>query len=160
DDIDEINFPDLGKHLRSVKLGIVDYKNLADPHSPTDFLTHLVQSELAGNPADAVIFAGPKAFLDQPVTPDSIKDLMSSVSYPVFYMNYMLIPPGGTYDDTTPWRDAIGTVVKHLHGIEYTITRPRDLWTSWEDIMSHLSTIHPSNSLKMKLASAVAASSH
>ena len=157
DDLDEINFPDLGKHLRSVKLGMVDYKNLADPHSPTDFLTHLVQSELTGNPADAVIFAGPKAFLDQPVTQDSIKELMSSVNYPVFYMNYMLIPPGGTYDDTTPWRDAIGTVVKHLHGIEYTITRPRDLWTSWEDIMNHLSTIH---SLKMKLAATVAASSH
>ncbi len=157
DDLDEINFPDLGKHLRSVKLGMVDYKNLADPHSPTDFLTHLVQDELSGNPADAVIFAGPKAFLDQQVTPDSIKDLISSVSYPVFYMNYMLIPPGGTYDDTTPWRDAIGTVVKHLRGFEYTITRPRDLWTSWEDIMNHLSTIHTA---KMKLASTIAASSH
>lgn len=151
-DLDEINFPDLGRQLRSVKLGMVDYKHLADPHSPTEFLTHLVQDELAGNPADAVIFAGPKAFLDEAVTPDSLKDL-SNITYPVFYMNYMLAAPS----DTTPWRDAIGTVVKRLRGYEYTITRPRDLWTSWTDIMSHISTIHTS---KMKLASTANASSH
>ena len=146
-DLDEINFPDLGRQLRSVKLGMVDYKHLADPHSPTDFLTHLVQDELSGNPADAVIFAGPKAFLDEPVTPDSLKDI-GTIAYPVFYMNYMLASAA----DTTPWRDAIGTVVKRLRGYEYTITRPRDLWTSWTDIMNHIS--------KMKLASTAGASSH
>ena len=146
-DLDEINFPDLGRQLRSVRLGIVDYKHLADPHSPTDFLTHLVQDELSGNPADAVIFAGPKAFLDEPVTPDSLKDI-GTIAYPVFYMNYMLASAA----DTTPWRDAIGTVVKRLRGYEYTITRPRDLWTSWTDIMNHIS--------KMKLASTAGASSH
>jgi hypothetical protein len=146
-DLDEINFPDLGRQLRSVKLGMVDYKHLADPHSPTDFLTHLVQDELSGNPANAVIFAGPKAFIDEPVTPDSLKDI-GTISYPVFYMNYMLASPA----DTTPWRDAIGSVVKRLRGYEYTITRPRDLWTSWTDIMNHIS--------KMKLASTANASSH
>jgi hypothetical protein len=146
-DLDEINFPDLGRQLRSVKLGTVDYKHLADPHSPTDFLTHLVQDELSGNPANAVIFAGPKAFIDDQVTPDSLKDI-GTISFPVFYMNYMLASPA----DTTPWRDAIGSVVKRLRGYEYTITRPRDLWTSWTDIMNHIS--------KMKLASTASASSH
>jgi hypothetical protein len=145
--MDEINFPDLGRQLSSLKLGMVDYKHLSDPHSPTDFLTHLVQDELAGSPADAVIFAGPKAFLDQPVTQDSLKDL-ANIGYPLFYMNYMLAAP----DDTTPWRDAIGSVVKRLHGYEYTISRPRDLFTSWTDIMNHVS--------KMKLASTASASSH
>jgi len=151
DNLDQINFPDLGKQLRSLRLGMVDYKHLADPHSPTDFLTHLVQDELAGNPADAVIFAGPKAFLDEPVPVDSLKDI-GAIGYPVFYMNYMLVPPGGTWNDTTPWRDAIGSVVKRLRGFEYTITRPRDLWTSWTDIMNHIA--------KMKLASTATASSH
>ncbi len=83
------NFPDLGRQLRSVKLGMVDYKHLADPHSPTDFLTHLMQDELGGNPADAVIFAGPKAFIDEPVTPDKLKAILEPSTYPVFYMNYM-----------------------------------------------------------------------
>jgi hypothetical protein len=146
-DLDEINFPDLGRQLSSVKLGMVDYKHLADPHSPTEFLTKLVQDELAGNTADAVIFAGPKAFLDDPVTPDSLKDI-GNITYPVFYMNYMLAAPA----DSTPWRDAIGSVVKRLRGYEYTISRPRDLWTSWTDIMNHIS--------KMKLASTAGASSH
>jgi len=152
DNLDQINFPDLGKQLSSVKLGMVDYKHLSDPHSPTDFLTHLVHDELAGDPADAVIFAGPKAFLDQPVPMDSLKDI-GAIVYPVFYMNYMMVPPGGSWsDDSTPWRDAIGTVVKRLRGYEYTITRPRDLWTSWTDIMNHIS--------KMKLASTAGASPH
>ena len=151
DNLDEINFPDLGKQLHSVRLGMVDYKHLADPHSPTDFLTHLVQDELAGNPADAVIFAGPKAFLDEPVAVDSLKDI-GAITFPVFYMNYMLVPPGGSWSDAPVWRDAIGSVVKRLRGFEYTITRPRDLWTSWTDIMSHIA--------KMKLAGTASASSH
>lgn len=150
DDLDEIDFPELGRKLSSLKLGMVDYKHLSDPHSPTDFLTHLMQDELGGNPADAVIFAGPKAFLDQPVPIDALKDI-GNLSYPIFYMNYMLVPDGA-WSESTPWRDAIGTVVKRLRGFEYTITRPRDLWTSWTDIMSHIS--------KMKLASTASASSH
>lgn len=148
---DSINFPDLGRELGSLKLGMVDYKHLADPHSPTDFLTRLLQDELPGNPADAVIFAGPKAFLDQPVAQDSLKDI-GAINYPIFYMNYMLVPAGGSWIDATPWRDAIGAVVKRLRGFEYTITRPRDLWTSWTDIMNHIA--------KMKLASTASASSH
>jgi len=151
ENLDEINFPDLGEQLRSLKLGMVDYKHLADPHSPTDFLTHLVQDELSGNPADAVIFAGPKAYLDEAVPQDSLKDI-ANIGYPVFYMNYMLAPPNGNWSDSTPWRDAIGTVVKRLRGFEYTITRPRDLWTSWTDIMNHI--------VKMKLAGTASASSH
>ncbi len=151
DNLDEINFPDLGRQLRSLKLGIVDYKHLADPHSPTEFLTKLVQDELAGNPADAVIFAGPKAFIDEPVTPESLKDI-GAISYPVFYMNYMLMPSTGSWNDAPAWRDAIGSVVKRLRGFEYTISRPRDLWTSWTDIMNHI--------VKMKLASTISASPH
>lgn len=151
DDLDEIDFPGLGRELGRLKLGMVDYKHLADPHSPTDFLTHLVQEELAGNPADAVIFAGPKAFLDEPVTQESLKDI-GAIGYPIFYMNYMLMPPGSSWSEAPAWRDAIGTVVKRLRGFEYTITRPRDLWTSWTDIMSHIA--------KMKLAGTTTASSH
>jgi hypothetical protein len=150
DDLDEINFPELGKQLESVKLGMVDYRHLADPHSPTQFLTHLVQDELAGNPADAVIFAGPKAFLDQPVAQDDLKEI-GDIDFPVFYMNYMLVPPGA-WSKAPAWRDAIGNVVKRLHGFEYTISRPRDLWSAWVDIMSHIS--------KVKLLNTASASQH
>ncbi len=144
DDSDHIDFPELGKALSTLKPGMVDYKKLTDPHSGSDFLSKLVLDELGNNKADAVIFAGPKVGLDDNVPPDSLKELVS-VPFPVFYMNYNLAPV------QNPWRDPIGNVVKHLRGYEYTITRPRDLWTSWSDIMSRI--------VKLKLVAAVATSS-
>jgi hypothetical protein len=143
DDADHIDFPELGKALSTLKLGMVDYKKLSDPHSGSDFLSKLVLDELGGNKTDAVIFAGPKIGLTDNVPPDNLKDL-ASVPYPVFYMNYNLSPV------QNPWRDPIGNVVKHLRGYEYTITRPRDLWTSWSDIMSRI--------VKLKLVATVATS--
>jgi hypothetical protein len=144
DDADQINFPELGKALGSLKLGMVDYKKLSDKHSETDFLARLIQDELAHNSSDAVIFAGPKVMLDEAVPADSFKEI-TGTSYPVFYMNYNLTP------QQNPWRDSIGTVVKKLRGYEYTISRPRDLWNAWTDIMGHIA--------KVKLVSAAAASS-
>ena len=145
DDSDQIDFPKLGKALASLKFGMVDYKKLADPHSGSDFLSRLVMDELGNNKNDAVIFAGPKVSLNDSVPMDSLKEL-TSVSYPVFYLNYNLSPV------QNPWRDPIGNIVKRLRGYEYTITRPRDLWTSWSDVMSRI--------VKLKLTTTVAASSH
>jgi len=54
------------------------------------------------------------------------------VRFPVFYMNYNLNPSGN------PWRDAIGSAVKYLKGIEFTISRPRDLFFAWNDIMGRI----------------------
>lgn len=144
DDADQIDFPKLGKALASMKLGMIDYKKLSDPHSGSDFLSKLVLDELGSNKADAVIFAGPKVGLTDSIPPDSLKEL-TNVSYPVFYMNYNLAP------QQNPWRDPIGNVVKKLRGYEYTITRPRDLWTSWTDIMGRI--------VKLKLVTTVATSS-
>ena len=75
EDSDQINFPELGKALSSIKLGMVDYKKLADKHSETEFLTKLIQDELGNTNADALIFAGPKVMLDQDPAPDSLKDV-------------------------------------------------------------------------------------
>ncbi len=144
DDMDQIDFPELGKALSSLKLGIVDYSKLTQPHSATEFLTSLVEKELGHNNTDAVIFAGPKVMLDDHMPMDSLKEL-SGINFPVFYMNYTLTP------QQTPWRDSIGNVVKRLRGYEYTISRPRDVWTSWSDIMGHI--------VKLKLASTGPASS-
>jgi hypothetical protein len=141
---DQIDFPELGKALSTLKLGMVDYKKLTDKRSETDFLTRLIHDELGKNTSDAVIFAGPKVMLDEAPSPESFKDLAAS-SFPVFYMNYNLTP------QQNPWRDSIGTVVKRLRGYEYTITRPRDLWSAWSDIMGRI--------VKLKLVAATPASS-
>lgn len=145
DDADQIDFPEMGKALKSIKLGMVDYKKLTDKHSGTDFLTKLIADELGNNTADAVIFAGPKIMLEDNFPSNSLNEL-AGIKYPVFYMNYNLAP------QQNPWRDMIGTVVKKVKGYEYTISRPRDLWTSWSDIMGRI--------VKMKLVAGSATSSH
>jgi hypothetical protein len=144
DNLDQIDFPRLGKALATLKFGMIDYKKLADPHSGSDFLTKLVMDEVPNSNADAVIFASPKVMLGDNVPADNLKDL-ASVPFPVFYMNYNLYPV------QNPWRDPIGNVVKRLRGIEYTIARPRDLWTSWSDIMTRI--------VKLKLVTVAATSS-
>ncbi len=57
---------------------------------------------------------------------------MGELAFPVFYMNYNLNP------QANPWRDAIGSAVKALKGAEFTITRPRDLFFAWSEIMGRI----------------------
>lgn len=132
EDASRIDFPALGEALRSLNLGTVDVKRLSQKRGETEFLTNLFTGELMapGHP-DAVIFAGPKVLLDSGLPLESLKKV-ADVEYPVFYMNYNLDP------QAVPWRDAIGNAVKYLKGVEYTITRPRDLWNAWGDIMSRI----------------------
>jgi len=84
-----------------------------------------------GQHPDAVIFAGPKVILDEAIPQETLKQL-TDVKPAVFYMNYSLNP------QANPWRDAIGTAVKYLKGVEYTISKPRDLFFSWTDIMGRI----------------------
>jgi len=132
EDSSHIDFPALGEALHSLNLGTVDLKRLSQKRGETEFLTSLITEELnaRGHP-DAVIFAGPKVLLDNGVPQESLKKV-ADVEYPLFYMNYTVDP------QSVPWRDAIGNAVKYLKGVEYTISRPRDLWNAWGDIMSRI----------------------
>ncbi|MGO9257332.1 MAG: acetyltransferase [Bryobacteraceae bacterium] len=133
DGASQIDFPSLGKALASLNLGTVDLKRLSQKHGDSEFLGNLIATELKDDrqPADAVIFAGPKVVLDDGIPPDMLKQL-SDVKMPVFYMNYNLNP------QSNPWRDAIGNTVKLLKGAEYTISRPRDLFFSWTEIIGRI----------------------
>lgn len=125
-----IDFPALGEALRSLNLGTVDLKRLSQKNGETDFLANLIQSEVGGEDRpDALIFAGPKALVDERVPQGSLKEV-GEVEYPVFYMNYNLQP------QNTPWRDAIGRAVKFFKGDEYTISRPRDVWAAVSEIVT------------------------
>ncbi len=128
----QIDFPALGEALNAVNLGTVDLRRLSQKHGESAFLTKLLTQEI--NPKDhpdAVIFAGPKVMLDEGVPQDTLKQL-GEYNYPVFYMNYNLNP------QANPWRDAIGNAVKALKGVEYTISRPRDLWYAWSDLITRV----------------------
>jgi hypothetical protein len=131
EDTEQINFPALGDSLSSLNLGTVDLKRLEDKHGDTGFLSKLITEELTNSKADAVIFASPKVMLDESVSQDSLRQV-ENFTAPVFYMNYNLYP------QANPWRDAIGMAVKRLRGYEYTISRPRDLWVAWSDIVSRI----------------------
>lgn len=131
DESEQIDFPALGDSLNALKMGTVNYKQLGQKHSDVEFLSNLITQEMNNSHADAVIFAGPKVMLNEAVPPESLKQV-ESINFPVFYMNYNLYP------QANPWRDAIGNTVKKLRGYEYTISRPRDLWVAWTDIVSRI----------------------
>jgi hypothetical protein len=133
DDAPQIDFPALGRAVKNLRLGTVDFKHLAQKHSDTDFLTQLMTTESKDpkDSLDALIFAGPKVMLDDGLAPDTLKQL-SEVKYPVFYMNYNANP------QANPWRDAIGNAVRFLKGGEYTISRPRDLFFAWTEIIGRI----------------------
>ena len=130
----QIDFPALGKALRSLNLGTVDLKRLTQKHGDTEFLTNFITQEMNAEPdhPDAVIIAGPKVMLENALPQDTLKQLGDNVKYPVFYMNYNLNP------QANPWRDAIGSAVRYLKGAEYTISRPRDLFFAWSEIIGRI----------------------
>lgn len=129
---DRIDFPKIGEALRELKLGTVDLKKLAVKNSETEFLSELLQKELGGSEVpDALIFAGPKVLLDQNVPQETLRSV-GNVDYPVFYLNYNLYP------QQIPWRDSIGHAVKHFRGVEYTISRPRDLWFAVSEMVQKI----------------------
>lgn len=129
---EHIDFPALGDALQSLKLGTVDIKRLSQKHGDTQFLTDLITQEMGSSDRpDALIFAGPKVMLDAAVPQETLKEV-GGLEYPVFYMNYNFNP------QSNPWRDAIGNTVKFFKGQEYTISRPRDLWSAWTDIVSRI----------------------
>jgi hypothetical protein len=129
---DHIDFPGIGKALESLQLGRVAFDKLGEKNSDTNFLADFIKQELTtSDTPDALIFAGPKAMLDQDVPVESLRS-MGEPSYPVFYMNYNLNP------QNMPWRDAISRAVRFFKGQEFTISRPRDLWYAVSEIVSKI----------------------
>ncbi len=129
---DQIDFPALGKALRQMKLGTVNVQKLGQKHSETDFLENLITTEVTPDShADAVIFAGPKAMLDANVPQEDLRRI-GAIECPVFYMNYNLDP------QATPWKDSISHAIRNFKGVEYSISRPRDLWFSTVEMFSRI----------------------
>lgn len=130
-DSDRIDFPALGKALGELKLGTIDLERLSKKNSETEFLGNLIRDELKTGDSglDAVVFAGPKVMLEENVSTDFLKEV-GEVPYPVFYMNYNRWP------QQVPWRDSISHAVKHFRGVEFTISRPRDLWYAVSEMVS------------------------
>jgi hypothetical protein len=126
--VTHIDLPALGQAFKELNLAKVDAKHLVTKNSESEFLGRLMTEE-GEDQSDGVIFVSPKFALEASVPSEVVGKLKDR---PVFYLNYSL--------NTLiyPWRDAIGRIVKQLHGFEYTISRPRDLFIAWPNIVSHL----------------------
>ncbi len=128
-----VDFPALGEAINGLKVGTVDVKTLAQKNGETQFLATLINEEvdpLKEHP-DAVIFAGPKVAAEGRIPEESLKKV-ADAELAFFYMNYNLNP------QSNPWRDTIGNAVKTLKGLEFTITRPRDLFFAWSEIVGRI----------------------
>jgi hypothetical protein len=129
---ERIDFPALGKAIQTMKLGTVNIGQLTQKHSETDFLQSLIEKEIGNNShPDAVIFAGPKAMLNADVPQEELRRI-GDIECPVFYMNYNLNP------QAVPWKDSISHAIKPFKGVEYTISRPRDLWLSTSEMLNRI----------------------
>lgn len=127
-----IDIPAIGKAIESLQLGTVEMSALAQKDSETGFLANLIKEEIASTQTpDALIFAGPKAMLDRNVPAGELA-AAGPVDYPVFYMNYNLNP------QVNPWRDSIGNAIRVFKGVEYSISRPKDLWRAVTEIVSRV----------------------
>jgi len=132
DGADRIDFPGIGKAIDRLQLGKVDITQLANKNGDTEFLSQLMRNEFVGRDhPDALIFAGPKVMLQQPVSQETLRTI-GEPDYPVFYMNYNLYP------QAAPWRDSIGQAVRYMKGTEYTISRPRDLWFAVSEMVTKI----------------------
>ena len=132
DNVDRIDFHALGESLDTLNLGTVDLTRLTQKNGETRFLTKLMLDEVStATDADALIFAGPKALLDENIPEEDLTEL-GQIDTPIFYMNYNLSPR------RTPWRDAIGHAVRFLNGTEYTISQPRDLWHAVQEMVGEI----------------------
>jgi hypothetical protein len=130
---ERIDFPAIGEALAKLNLGTVDLKRLSQKHGDTEFLAELIRKEISApkEAPDAVVFAGPKAILDENIPQESLREI-GDVQYPVFYMNYNLYP------QLVPWNDTISRAVRFMKGYEYTISKPRDLWFAVTEMVSRI----------------------
>jgi hypothetical protein len=126
-----IDLPSIGAAVKSLSLGTVDAKQLAIKGGPTQFVATLISEQATRNQPDALIVVSPQTLSEAKVSKEILASL-EPAGQPVFYLNYNADPW------TNPWRDLIGNVVKRLRGAEYTITRPRDLFSAWSDIVTRL----------------------
>lgn len=132
---DRIDFPAIGEALRGLQLGRVDFSRLQNRNSDAEFLASLIQNEFKVRdgepPPDGLIIAGPKVMLPTSIPAEALREV-GETEYPVFYLNYNLTP------QLTPWRDTISQAVRYFKGTEFTISRPRELWSAVTEVVARI----------------------
>jgi len=126
-----IHFSALREALRSLKLGIVDAKRLASTGSPAQFATDLIGEHLKKENPDALVVLGRKGDWDTRISREALESF-ERPGTPAYYLSYTAEQPFKVS------RDPIRRVIKRLHGFEYGISRPKDLFNAWSDVVSRI----------------------
>jgi hypothetical protein len=127
-----IDLPQIADAIKSLNLGVVDAKRLAQKNGPAYFAADLIKQQSASSGSDALILVGTRT-IEEPGAPREIAESLKALGRPVFYLCYSPDPA------TIAWRDLLGNAVRQSHGVEYTIATPRDLFSAWADIVSRIS---------------------
>ena len=123
-----IDFPGIGRALRSLDLGTVGLERFSQERGQKWFLADLIKEGALGeNRPDALIIVSPSVALREDIPPGELKKL-GPLSFPVFYLEC------GRTRVLAP-ADAIGRAMGRLHGREYRILRPEDIARAVGDLV-------------------------
>ena len=121
----KIDLPALGKALTPANFATIGITQLGAKAGKDEFLGKLVVDELTNDRPDAVILVSSNSESDLKLSQDGLAQL---ANVPLFYLNYRTA--------RYAWSDdSVGRMVKRLHGREYIISQPRDLFDAWSDLI-------------------------
>jgi len=128
---DAINFPGLGKALRSLELGTVEYERLVQEKGREWFLADLLKAEVGGaDPPDALVIVSPRVGMREDIPARDLKEL-GPLGYPVFYLKCGLV----RLPDPS---DAIGRLIGIFRGREYRILGPAEIGYAVRDTVDRI----------------------
>jgi hypothetical protein len=126
-----IDFPALGRAVKSLHFGTVSVQHLREKDRWPQFLLGLFAEELASQRPDVLMIVGPKRSPEKAFLRNFLKQLPHP-GCPAFYLNYDADP------EMNSWGDLLGSVVDFWKGTEYSISKPQDLFWVWPEIVSRL----------------------
>lgn len=128
----QIDFPELGRAFVATRTATVSISTLSRQHPDEEFLATLIRDEVERDyQPDALVFVGPRLRGDEGISHSAPRS-EGSRRIPIFYLNHDSAP------QVPVWKDAIGQIVKTLHGQEYTFSRPAEMWKSIRQMLSQI----------------------
>jgi hypothetical protein len=128
---DAIDFPALGKALKSLELGTVEYERLVQEKGREWFLADLLKAEVGGaDRPDALVIVSPRVGMREDIPARDLKK-MGPLGYPVFYLKC------GRFRIPDP-SDAIGRLIGIFRGREYRILAPAEIGFAVRDTVDRI----------------------
>jgi hypothetical protein len=131
ENIKGVHLQALGEALKSLKLGVVDAKWLALTHGPAQFASDLILEQLRKENTDALVVLGRKTSWGNGISREALASF-EKPARPAYYLSY------NSQQESGLWRDPISSIIKRLHGFEYGISRPKDFFNAWSDVVSRI----------------------